>query len=342
MAYILQSGNKVIASQVAPRTSAGTLAQKIYAEVVTKRGQTWNPDLSGILANEITTIDQVNALMDGIRIVNPSYGNYICEAGDLIKPLRIIEDALTAFDSATNTNSLCDGSCVGLCEGCTSGCTSKCGGDCTGTCNITCTNKCGGSSCTGSCKTTCNGCKEQCQDDCYITCTGKCVNTCSGTSSGIGGCFAPGTLILMSDLNLKRIEEIKVGDIVLSYNENDKQFIPKTVLKSYVFHHTPAIAQVDFSNGENLVMTLGHPLLSDEGWKSLDIDNSLYEHSVIASLLNVGDKILSYNNNQIDVVNIIYCDINNNYDSYNIEVEDCHTFIANGFVVHNTHNSAKA
>ena len=334
MAYILQAGNKVIASQVAPRTSTGTLAQKIYAEVVTRRGQTWDPDLSGILANEITTVDQVNALMQGIRIVNPEYGNYVCEFGDLIKPLQIIEDALTAFNGATNTNSLCNGSCVGLCQGCSSDCTGGCGGDCTGTCSGTCANSCG-SGCTGSCTSGCDGCTQQCRDNCYLTCYGQCVNTCSGTSAGMGGCFAPGTLILMSDLSLKRIEEIKVGDIVLSYDENNKQFIPKTVLKSYVFHHTPAIAQIVFSNKKNLEMTLSHPLLSDKGWKSLDIDGALYEHDVITSLLNIGDKIFSYNNNPIDVTDIIYCDIDNNYDSYNIEVEDCHTFIANGFIVHN-------
>ena len=186
MAYILQSGNEVIASQVAPRTSAGTLAQKIYAEVVTRRGQTWDPDLSGILANEITTIEQVNALMQGIRIVNPDYGNYICEVGDLIKPLHIIEDALEAFDNATNTNSLCNGSCVGLCEGCSSGCSTACGVACEGKCLGSCTNGCG-SGCKGSCKNTCDGCTVQCKDDCYLTCTGKCVTTCTGTSAGRGG-----------------------------------------------------------------------------------------------------------------------------------------------------------
>lgn len=35
------------------------------------------------------------------------------------------------------------------------------------------------------------------------------------------------------------------------------------------------------------------------------------------------------------VIAIILRDIPENYDTYNIEVETCHTFVAGGMVVHN-------
>ena len=155
----------------------------------------------------------------------------------------------------------------------------------------------------------------------------------SSSSSG-GGCFAPGTQILMSNGKSKNIEDIKVGEIVIAYDENKKQFVSKLVTKSYVHHNTPTMVKLTFNTGKILELTPGHPLYSTNGWKSLDLENSLYEHGTIATLLNIGDIIIGINNNDI-ITNIEYLNIGLNYDSYNIEVEKCHTFLANGFVAHN-------
>ena len=66
----------------------------------------------------------------------------------------------------------------------------------------------------------------------------------------------------------------------------------------------------------------------------MDIVNSLYEHGVIAKYLKIGD-ILVGEKDRVTIIDIEPILIGNNYDSYNIEVEDCHTFIANGVIVHN-------
>ena len=154
-----------------------------------------------------------------------------------------------------------------------------------------------------------------------------------------GGCFAPGTQILMKDHSTKSIETIWIGDEVMAYDEMEKEFVPKKVVKSYIHHNTPSMVKIYLSDNTTMFMTPGHPLYSTNGWKSLDIENSLYEHGTITTLLKIGDEIIGIDHNSF-VNKIEWINISLNYDSYNIEVEDCHTFLANGFVVHNAKVSA--
>ena len=149
-----------------------------------------------------------------------------------------------------------------------------------------------------------------------------------------GGCFIAGTKIIMSDMTYKNIEDIVVGDTVIAYNELINSFEPRKVTKSYIHHNTPRVLDITLSNGLVLGITPGHPILTTEGWKSRDLENSIEEHGVIATWLNIGDIIIDYFGN-VSIVNIQERDIPISYDTYNIEVEDCHTFLADGVVVHN-------
>ena len=156
----------------------------------------------------------------------------------------------------------------------------------------------------------------------------------SSPPSNSGGCFAAGTQILMANGQNKNIEDIKINEIVIAYDEKIKEFVAKKVTKSYVHHNTPQMVKLTFNTGDILKLTPGHPLYSINGWKSLDIEDSLWEHGTIATLLQVNDTIVNINQNA-QIINIEYLNIGLNYDSYNIEVEECHTFLANGFVAHN-------
>ena len=149
-----------------------------------------------------------------------------------------------------------------------------------------------------------------------------------------GGCFVPGTKVIMGDYSEKNIEDVQINDFVIAYDEEKDWFEAKRVTKSYVHHNTPRIINIYLSNGIKLGITPGHPIMTTQGWKSRDIENSLYEHGVIASWLNIGDTVLSFGNNAM-VLAIKELEISDNFDSYNIEVEDLHTYIADGVVVHN-------
>ena len=150
-----------------------------------------------------------------------------------------------------------------------------------------------------------------------------------------GGCFEAGTKIIMADYSIKNIEDVEINDYVYAYNEELNKFEIHKVIKSYAHHNTPRVIKVTFSNNTVLNMTPGHPIMTTDGWKSRDIENSLYEHNTIATWLEIGDKVININGTEIYVINIEEKNIPNNFDTYNIEVETCHTFLANGFVVHN-------
>ena len=154
------------------------------------------------------------------------------------------------------------------------------------------------------------------------------------------GCFAPGTLISMADGSFKNIEDIQPNDDIIAYNENTKEFVNKKVIKAYVHHNASVLVELTFNNNIQLQLTPGHPLYSTNGWKSLDIDNSLYEHETITTLLALGDEIIGINGNSV-LMQIKYLDIGLNYNVYTIEVEDCHTFLANGLVAHNSNINTK-
>lgn len=149
-----------------------------------------------------------------------------------------------------------------------------------------------------------------------------------------GGCFIAGTKIAMADGSLKNIEQVQLDEVIMAYDEQRQLFVPKRVIKAYPHFNTPRVLDILLSDNTHMGITPGHPILTTEGWKSRDIENSLYEHNTVATWLELGDTIVGLNGN-VNVVDIQEMSIPNNYTTYNLEVEECHTYIANGIVVHN-------
>ena len=164
--------------------------------------------------------------------------------------------------------------------------------------------------------------------------------TTPNTPKPSGGCFAPGTKILMGNYKVKNIEDVQINDIIMAYDEVNDEFVSKRVTESYSHHNTPQMVKLTFANNTTIELTPGHPLYSTKGWKSLDIKNSLLEHTTVATLLKIGDIIINIDGSSM-LTNIEYLETENNYTSYNLEVEDCHTFLANGFVAHNAIKTVK-
>ena len=93
----------------------------------------------------------------------------------------------------------------------------------------------------------------------------------------LGTCFAEGTEITMADGSLKRIEDIHVGDRILSYNLETRETEPDEVLELY----SPAndnMMRMEFSDGTVIHSTFDHPYyVKNKGWCSLkpDVTNDL-------------------------------------------------------------------
>ena len=109
------------------------------------------------------------------------------------------------------------------------------------------------------------------------------------TSGGVA-CFLEGTPVLTSN-GLKSIEDVQVGDSVLSLNEETN-----TIEENIVYHtysHTPKYAfELELSNGENLIVTWSHSVyVKGKG-------------EMLVTELQIGDILIDKNNNEITIERI--------------------------------------
>lgn len=143
----------------------------------------------------------------------------------------------------------------------------------------------------------------------------------------IGDCFVAGTLVMTGDgKKLRRIENIQIGEHVRTHLHNSKMVTGK-IDKPF----KGELITIRVVDGRQITCTADHQFLKDNKW-------------VKASDLRMGDKLtLSYwdffNQNVIskqeEIVRYKRNKENNGIRVYCIEVEDDHSFIADGYSVHN-------
>jgi intein/homing endonuclease len=140
--------------------------------------------------------------------------------------------------------------------------------------------------------------------------------TCSPEPAAGGGCFPAGTRIATT-AGKTPIEKLRSGDKVLSYS--DGRLMQVSVEK---FYERKARLLTIITTRARLVTTGEHPLLTRSGFTEA---GSLKRDEEIAMLLEgklVWVKIKKIRHGGEKTV-------------YNLEVAPPHTFIAEGFVVHN-------
>jgi hypothetical protein len=136
-----------------------------------------------------------------------------------------------------------------------------------------------------------------------------------GDGSNIQLCFVGGTRITMSDLSVKPIEQVRIGDVVYSYNEQTGDYVPATVAQT--FEHTAA----EYLDIDGLRVTAEHPLyVIGKGWTR-------------AGDVQAGDVLFLDYGGEKPVSRIIY--LSRTVQVYNLTVEGTHTYFANGVLVHN-------
>ncbi|MDD5980133.1 MAG: Hint domain-containing protein [bacterium] len=141
------------------------------------------------------------------------------------------------------------------------------------------------------------------------------------------GCFLNGTKIHTKN-GLKNIEDIKVGDYVLSYNEETKQTEYNRVYDTYIHTKNNEELYELTINGKILKVTAAHRFYVKEKGTT----EFVWEE---AKGLKVGDILLDSNNKEQKITNI------NHYihfgTVYNFAVENNHNYYVteNGYLVHN-------
>ena len=144
----------------------------------------------------------------------------------------------------------------------------------------------------------------------------------SAKDFGTSYCFVAGTLVTTED-GQEPIEEIEVGDKVLSEDETTGEVAVKTVTETYI-NETDELIHIGV-NGETISATPTHPFYVDKlGW-------------TLARSLRAGD-VLVLNNGELVTVEWVQHEIlESPIKVYNFEVEDFHTYFVgeNGIFVHN-------
>ncbi len=143
----------------------------------------------------------------------------------------------------------------------------------------------------------------------------KLVRLTQRPSGSSGHCFLAGTPILLADGTIKLIEEIKVGDAVLSFDEScNKQ--QKDTVKAVMQNKTKGYYLI---NG-HLKVTGEHPFYVKGEWKK-------------AKDLKIGDALLKDTHQEELIADIKFVD--EDVLVYNFEVNPYHTYYAGGYLVHN-------
>ena len=144
----------------------------------------------------------------------------------------------------------------------------------------------------------------------------------SAKDFGTSYCFVAGTLVTTED-GFKTIEEIEVGDKVLSEDETTGEVAVKTVTETYV-NETDELVHIGV-NGETISATPTHPFYVDKlGW-------------TLARSLRAGDVLVLSNGELVTVEWVQHEILESPIKVYNFEVEDFHTYFVgeNGIFVHN-------
>lgn len=140
-----------------------------------------------------------------------------------------------------------------------------------------------------------------------------------GLWGGIFQCVDEATPILMGDGSLKPISDVSVGDRVMAYDSINRHYVNKRITAKYDQGTRECITLKFFDGGETLTCTPDHPILNATSRVFAEAE-SLAGSLVVAWVLHRRvDKIVPAGVRHV----------------YDVEVEDVHTFVAAGVVVHN-------
>jgi hypothetical protein len=148
-------------------------------------------------------------------------------------------------------------------------------------------------------------------------------------------CFVEGTLILMEDGTHVSIEDVKVGDKVLSFDFKTNESKSSNVLNIFS-KKVDKVVKYKFESGKELTATMDHPIyVIDKGWSSYsdELSNTLYSLETPVKKIEIGDVIKLHNETQLLTNTEI---LEGEYTVYNLsEVENQHNYYANDVLVHN-------
>jgi intein/homing endonuclease len=149
-------------------------------------------------------------------------------------------------------------------------------------------------------------------------------------------CFIAGTKITLENGDVKNIEDIEVGDIVLTHNEITNLNEYNKVTDVYKPIHDDLV-EYTLSDGKVITSTFDHPYYVNGlglAAYSPDLTNVRYENLNNVIQIKIGDVLNLQNGETASIVSITEKD-KISVQTYIFTVENNHNFYANEVLVHN-------
>jgi hypothetical protein len=152
-----------------------------------------------------------------------------------------------------------------------------------------------------------------------------------------GCCFPAGTEILMENRVTKYIEDVNIGDRVITYNEKTgKQEL--SVVLALEKPVREGLWKLRFESGKRLKLTNDHPLYikrdNIKGWAAVDKAASDSEYGLGVLQLKLGDAVLKEDNTFDTIIDMDYEP--GTVQTYTLkDVKKNKNFFANGYLAHN-------
>ncbi|MCX5656937.1 MAG: Hint domain-containing protein [Candidatus Omnitrophica bacterium] len=141
------------------------------------------------------------------------------------------------------------------------------------------------------------------------------------------GCFISGTKVFTKS-GFKKIEDLTTGNEVLSYNSKTKQAEYKPVGKTWEFE-SKEVYEIIIDKGSSINVTSEHPFYTMRG-------------KIRAGKLEAGDTLIAVSSDTVKIAEIRIHSYDRSVKTYNLTMEDTHTFFVGeeGVLVGNYSNAA--
>jgi hypothetical protein len=176
-------------------------------------------------------------------------------------------------------------------------------------------------------------------EDVYISETNvEAVDNLVLSGSGIivhnAPCFVAGTKVHIEEKGITNIEDVEVGDKVVTYNHDNDTAEYKKVLETMVKENQNVVTYV-FENGTELTGTSDHPLfVLGKGYSSYNPKLTKEDSGLDVEQILIEDEVLHIDGYGIKITDIM--ENENKQTVYNLKnVEDNHNFFANDLLAHN-------
>jgi hypothetical protein len=150
-------------------------------------------------------------------------------------------------------------------------------------------------------------------------------------------CFVEGTKVLMGNRTYKNIEDVQIGDTVLTYNFTNSMLEINPVLeKINALHHS--LIKIVLSNNEEIISTEDHPYyVRGKGWCSFNPELTFQNCGFRTVKMEVFDFCFTIRKRRLKKVKIVQiCRIEKPIMTFNLsKIANSNNYFVNGILVNN-------